>query len=216
METMLTLRGFTENISSHGISWNFFHLNFLFSLWKLGLISWLDLELWSEPLLGWRGTNGFFAGAHKLIVMLPVLGETAFLFKGLGASSLSKIFEVLVSISLMPVDGDPTDWSGFGFNEQEGEYLLGISSTINSSHSSIIHEEFSTFVKSNNGFSSSETALPESGYAFSSRESEWTGVVLGDASFSLGGINLEILSQKTVSYLYHFSLLLRHKWNKRR
>lgn len=173
-----------------------FYLCFRFSLWKLGLINWLDVTPWSATWLGWKGIRGFFidmlATSKILLLLLP--GEPCFDFNCLGNSSLSSILVVFISSCLLLSGKDKsiTDWSDLGL---VGECLTGISLTTSRSHSSAIEVVFlcSSAVWSSCDISSYTTMTPtdEIGCAFTLVESGLVGFGSDVASFRLGATHLE-------------------------
>lgn len=110
---------------------------FLFNLWKLGLMGWLNNEPWSSLSVDLYGIRGFLTGPHTSAEKLHEnVGEAAFLFSCFGTSSLSRILEVFSSNCLLVCDGDATGWSSFGFGMHVGECMVPSSVTISCSHSS--------------------------------------------------------------------------------
>lgn len=101
---------------------NLFHLNRLFTLWKLGFIGWLELNRWSVKLFDAKGTRGFFTGTEAFSAKLFTVrtGEVAFVCFCLGASNLSRILYVFSSNGLLSGD-EETEFLTVGLEMHVGE-----------------------------------------------------------------------------------------------
>lgn len=193
------------------------HLCFRFCLWKLGLINWLEVKPWSAAWLGWKGIRGFFIGMFtSAVLLLLMLGETAFDFNCLGTSSLSSILVVVISSCLLLSGGDRsrTDWPELGLAVQVGEFFTGTSWTTSRSHSSSIEAVvFSSPANWSSCDISSLTTTTSSDEVDCAISLVGSGLVVYSsdvASFVFGGTDLEYIIHvikeaniKTAFNIYH-------------